>query len=272
MNYLTHLFIGKWKRCVLGDKARLGVAPQPRLVTFGLLLVLLGIWDLTTRNGFIDPIFLPSPEATLNSLITLLTPDFLWQHLLPSIMRITAGFLLSVLIAFPLGILAGQIPSIAKVVHPVCGAARYLPVAALVPICILWFGIFDGQKIAVIVIGVVFQLVLLIAGNTASVPNELIETGLTLGLSRSQMLLRIVIPWSMPSIWEDLRIAAGWAWSYLVLAELVAGNRGVGYFIVQSQRFLETANAFAGIILIGILGLLTDLAFRHLAIRLFRWP
>lgn len=159
----------------------------------------------------------------------------------------------------------------ARLVEPLCGFTRYLPVAALVPLCILWFGIDDGQKVAVITIGVVFQLVLVFAVDTASVPQELIEAGRTFGLSRSKILRRIVLPWSMPAIWDDMRISAGWAWSYLVLAEFVAGNSGVGYFVIQSQRFLETERVFAGILFIGVLGVATDLAFRLSGRRMFRW-
>jgi NitT/TauT family transport system permease protein len=116
-----------------------------------------------------------------------------------------------------------------------------------------------------------FQLTLLFAADTASVPGELVETGRTLGLTRFQILRRIVLPWSMPAIWDDLRISAGWAWSYLVLAELVAGNRGIGYFIVQSQRYLETDRVFAAILFVGVLGALTDFAFRFSKTRLFAW-
>jgi NitT/TauT family transport system permease protein len=113
--------------------------------------------------------------------------------------------------------------------------------------------------------------VLLFAFDAASVPKELIEGGRTFGLTRFQIVRRIVLPWALPSMWDDMRVSAGWAWSYLVLAELVAGNRGVGYFVVQSQRYLQTENVFAGILFIGILGLATDLLFRFTASRLFRW-
>jgi NitT/TauT family transport system permease protein len=144
-------------------------------------------------------------------------------------------------------------------------------VATLVPLCILWFGIDDAQKIALIALGVVFQLILLIANDTASVPGDLVESGRTFGLSHFEIIRRIVIPWAMPSIWNSLRIAAGWAWSYLVLAELVSGNQGVGYFVIQSQRYLEISNVFAGIVFIGLLGLLTDYLFRLAGARMFRW-
>ncbi|MGH8602402.1 MAG: ABC transporter permease [Gammaproteobacteria bacterium] len=234
-------------------------------------LFLLTAWYLVTVTALVDPVFLPSPRQVAESFLSLFSRDFLLGHLLPSFLRVTAAFLLSVAIAFPLGVLCGQLPWVARLVEPLCGFTRYLPVAALVPLCILWFGIDDGQKVAVITIGVVFQLVLLFAVDTASVPQELIEAGRTFGLSRSKIVRRIVLPWSMPAIWDDMRISAGWAWSYLVLAELVAGNRGVGYYVIQSQRFLETERVFAGILFIGVLGVATDLAFRLSGRRMFRW-
>jgi NitT/TauT family transport system permease protein len=243
------------------------------LTIHGLLpfIVIVAIWYLLTATGLIDPIFLPSPTRVFFSFIELGSGGFLTTHLLPSALRVTLAFLISVAIAFPLGVMSGQIPTMEKLIHPLFGFTRYLPVASIVPLCILWFGVGDAQKIAVITIGVVFQLVLLLAYDSASVPKELIESGWTFGLKRRQILRRIVVPYAMPTIWDHLRISAGWAWSYLVLAELVAGNKGVGYFVVQSQRYLETDKVFAGIIFIGILGVMTDLLFRLSARRLFRW-
>jgi NitT/TauT family transport system permease protein len=239
-----------------------------RLVTPAALLAL---WIGLTVSGFINPVFLPGPFATLKSFLGLLSQDFLAQQLAPSVFRVMSAFLLSASVAVPLGVLGAQFPVVADLVEPVCGFMRYLPVAALVPLCILWFGIDDTQKISVIVLGVAFQLVLLIASSAGSTPAELIEAARTFGLSKFQIVKRVVLPWSLPAIWDDLRIAAGWAWSYLVLAELVAGNRGVGYFIVQSQRYLQTDRVFAGIIFIGILGALTDWLFRWSGSRLFGW-
>lgn len=229
------------------------------------------LWYGLTYGEYVDRIFLPSPGTVLASLASLLNSAFLIDHLLPSLGRIAGAFLLCVAVAFPLGVLSSQAPIVERMVHPVAAFSRYLPVAAFVPLCILWFGIDDAQKVAVIVLGVVFQLYLLVVADTTSVPAEMVETGRTLGLSRYEIVRRIVIPWSMSAVWDDLRISAGWAWSYLVLAELVAGNRGIGYFIIQSQRYLDTDKVFAGILLIGILGLFTDLAFRLAGKRMFRW-
>ena len=196
---------------------------------------------------------------------------FFREHVLPSIFRVGTAFVISAALAFPLGVISGRSPAFARLVHPLCAFMRYIPVASLVPLCILWFGIDDTQKISVIMLGIVFQLILLFSSSTATVPIELVEAGRTFGLTHAQVLRRIVIPAAMPSIWDDLRISAGWAWSYLVLAELVAGNRGVGYFVVQSQRYLETQNVFAGILFIGALGGLTDAIFRVSGRRMFRW-
>ena len=232
---------------------------------------MLALWFLLTRGSIVNPIFLPKPESTARSFLSLLSARFLTEHVGPSLFRVGLAFVGSAAIAFPLGVASGQFQPAARFILPLCGFTRYLPVAAFVPLCILWFGIDHEQKIAVIMIGVVFQLTLLFAADTASVPTELVETGRTFGLSRFQIVQRIVLPWSLPAIWDDLRISAGWAWSYLVLAELVAGNRGVGYFIVQSQRYLETDRVFAAILFVGVVGALTDYAFRFGREKLFRW-
>jgi NitT/TauT family transport system permease protein len=234
-------------------------------------IALLIVWELVTAGGLIDPVFLPTPASVLASFIELASSEFIFTHLVPSTLRVMAAFLLSVAVAFPLGTISGQVPSVERLLHPLFGFTRYLPVASLVPLCILWFGVGDTQKVAVITIGVVFQLVLLLAFDSASVPKELIEAGRTFGLTRYEILKRIVVPFAMPAIWDHLRISAGWAWSYLVLAELVAGNQGVGYFVVQSQRYLQTNRVFAGILFIGILGVVTDLVFRLSAKKIFQW-
>jgi len=241
------------------------------LVSASPIVLLLLLWYCLTASHAVSPVFLPSPGHTLEAFFSLLSASFFREELLPSLIRICGAFLISVAIALPLGVLAGQAETVARLALPLCGFTRYLPVAALVPLCILWFGIGDAQKIAVITIGVVFQLTLLLTADSAAVPKELIEAGRTFGLSRGELIWRIVLPCAMPRMWDDLRIAAGWAWSYLILAELVAGNRGIGYFIIQSQRYLDTDQVFAGILFVGLLGLLTDYLFRLSGSRMFRW-
>jgi NitT/TauT family transport system permease protein len=238
------------------------------LIPFAFLLA---IWFLLANTEMIDSVFLPKPLQVFISFFQLLTSQFILNNFFPSFFRVSVAFIGSILIALPLGILCSQFPLIERFIQPIFGFTRYLPVAAFVPIGILWFGIETEQKIAVIMFGVVFQLVLLFAFDTSSVPNELIESGRIFGLTRWQIIYRIVLPCSMPIIWDDMRISAGWSWSYLVLSELIAGNNGLGYFIIQSQRYLQTDRVFAGILFVGIVGALTDLFFHIMASKLFQW-
>ena len=197
-------------------KSKIPAWIRPLIEPLAPFAAVLLVWVLVTYAGVIDPVFLPTPGSVVVSFIDLASGEFVINHLVPSTLRVTAAFTLSVAIAFPLGTISGQVPSVEKLLHPLFGFTRYLPVASLVPLCILWFGVGDAQKIAVIKIGVVFQLVLLLAYDSASVPKELIEAGRTFGLTRYLILRRIVVPFAMPAIWDYLRISAGWTWSYLV--------------------------------------------------------
>lgn len=238
------------------------------LAPFAVIIV---VWYALTATGAIDQVFLPPPALVVKSLAACASRQFFWDHLAPSMARVAAAFLLCVLIAYPLGMISGQVKWLRRLVHPFCSFVRYLPVAAVVPLCILWFGIGDQQKIAVITIGVLFQLVLLLSYDSSAVPIAFIDAGRTFGLSGMAIIRRIIVPASLPAAWDHLRVSAGWAWSYVVLAELVAGNSGLGYFVIQSQRYLQTEKVFAGILVIGLLGALTDLAFRLVGKMLVRW-
>lgn len=238
------------------------------LLAFGAIMI---VWNLVSLLHLADPIFIPSFRNVVISFIHLFNKNFFLEQLLPSLKRVMTAFSVAVLIAVPMGILIGRYGRIGDFIEPVFSFVRYLPVASMVPLTILWFGIEDVQKISVITIGIVFQLTLLVAFIVRGVPKELMEAGSIMQLSRFRQVFQIVIPYSLPAIWDSMRISAGWAWSYLVLAELVAGNSGVGYFIVQSQRYLQIENVFAGIIYIGLLGLLTDIFFRVFERWLFAW-
>ena len=165
-------------------KSKIPAQIRPLIEPLAPFAALLLLWAFVTYAGVIDPVFLPTPDRVLASFIDLASGEFVLNHLVPSAFRVIAAFVLSVAIAFPLGTISGQVPWVEKMLHPLFGFTRYLPVASLVPLSILWFGIGDAQKIAVITIGVVFQLVLLLAYDSASVPKELIEAGRTFGLTR----------------------------------------------------------------------------------------
>lgn len=228
-------------------------------------------WTLLSQTVESAAIFLPSPLVVVTNLLALFRDEAFANDILASIYRVTAGFLLAVVVAFPLGILAGTIRTIDAIVQPFNDFVRYMPVAAFIPLTILWIGIEDTQKVAIIFLGTVFQLIPMIADTVQRVPKQLIELGYTMGLSPAQVILRVIIPWCMPIIYDHCRIALGWAWSYLVVAELVAARSGIGHVIIQSQRFIQTGNVIGGILIIGLIGLLFDQMFKLPKRRIFKW-
>lgn len=229
------------------------------------------LWWALTRFGMINPIFLPSPTDVLSDLATLFREGQLFSDIGASIFRVMAAFTLAAVVAIPLGILMGSFGPIEAFVNPFCAFVRYMPASAFIPLIILWLGIGHSQKIAVIFLGVFFYLLVLIAACAAEVRTEFIETAYTLGASRRQILFRVISPAALPGILESLRAMIGAAWTYLIAAELVAAQVGIGYRIIEAQRFLQTGVVIAGILVIGIIGILTDFGFRLLTRLVSPW-
>ena len=257
-----------FKPSQLQDKLSHGIYLISAAATF---ILFLGVWSLITYSGAINQLFLPSPSAVAGAVIdSFLNQGYGWDILVSSY-RILLGFFLSAALAIPVGLLIGTYKPVEALIEPFNDFIRYMPVVAFVPLCILWVGIGDSQKILVIFIGTYFQLVLMVAAAVSQVPREYLETYFMLAGSKAGHLRQVVLPAAWPSIFDSLRIAAGWAWSYLVVAELVAAETGIGFKIMQAQRFLKTPQVVAGIIIVGVLGLLTDYLFKTASHRLFPW-
>jgi NitT/TauT family transport system permease protein len=193
------------------------------------------------------------------------------QDIWASVFRVTVGFGLAALIGVPLGILMGSLKVFEAIAEPLLSFIRYMPASAFIPLFILWLGIGESEKIAVILFGTFFPLALMVMDVTKNVASDLIDTAYTLGVSRWGVFRRIILPASMPGIMDTLRIAFGWAWTYLVVAEIVAAGSGLGYMIMQSQRFLKTSHIIVGIIVIGIIGIAVDMMLKWLYGRMFPW-
>ena len=168
-------------------------------------------------------------------------------------------------------ILIGSYPRWEAAVDPFVDFIRYMPVVAFVPLTILWAGTGDVQKLMIIFIGTFFQQVLLIMDNVKSVPRDFLNLGRTLQMPEWRILQRIVLPSSMPAIWDSMRISLGWAWTWLVVAELVAATSGLGYRITTAQLFFQTDLIFGYLRILGILGLTTDQAMKYAGRKLFRY-
>lgn len=227
-------------------------------------------WTLATWRGD-HQLFLPSPAATLNAAWTLWNDGKLVGDVAASSLRVALAFLLAAALGVPLGLLAGSFRSMEAMIVPVTGAIRYMPVAAFIPLVIIWVGIGETAKVLIIFLGVFFVNVLMVADAVKFVPMEMINAAYTLGASRFQVLRRVILPAVLPSILDTLRINVSGAWNYLVVAELLASSEGLGFRIMRAQRFLQTSDIFVCILIIGAIGIALDLCFRILSKRLAPW-
>jgi NitT/TauT family transport system permease protein len=222
----------------------------------------LGLWGVLSYGGFADPVFFPSPTAVATAFWQSLTDGRLLEHVWASLIVINIGFLLSSLVAVPLGLMMGTFKVVQAACEPIINFMRYLPVTAMIPLLILWVGIGIEQKITVIFIGTVFQQVVMVVDIVNRVPNEWLNAANTLGASRAQIMTRVLIPAMLPGLMDMLRVTMGWAWTYLVVAELVGASAGLGYMSMQAMRGLHADLIFVAILVIGALGIITDQLFR----------
>lgn len=259
---------GSNRRFALGGKIStaeyLGISAS----VFAVLTIL---WFLTTYFGLVRPLFLPSPAKVVSRLAELWASGQLFTDLGISIYRITFGFMVSTVIALPIGILIGSYRAWEAAIEPFVDFIRYMPVVAFVPLTILWSGTGDAQKLLIIFIGTFFQQVLLVMDNVKSVPKDFLNLGRTLQMPELRILQRIVLPSALPAIWDSMRISLGWAWTWLVVAELVAATSGLGYRITTAQRFFQTDLIFGYLLILGMLGLTTDQAMKYAGRKLFRY-
>ncbi len=225
-----------------------------------------------------NPIYLPAPHEVAVAFYTAFTTEpqrrseqWLHESLWHSITVIFWGFFLSSLIGVPLGILCGTFTAVSKAQEPFIEFFRYLPAPAFGALAVAILGIHDGPKIAIIFIGTFFQQVLIVANTTRKLDLALLEAALTLGANKIQILFKVVIPGILPDLYRDQRILLGWAWTYLIVAELIGTSSGITWFITQQARYKNFDNVFAAIIMIGIIGLLTDLLLAKLGKRIFPW-
>ena len=225
-----------------------------------------------------NPVYLPAPDHVLRALWegivhrpterdAIRLPESLWH----SIQIIFWGFLLSSALGVPLGIFCGTSPVIARLIEPFIEFVRYMPAPAFGALMVAILGIYDGPKIAIIIIGTFFQQVLVIANTTRRVDGLLVEAALTLGARNLRLIRRVIVPAMLPQLYRDQRILLGWAWTYLIVAELIGTSSGITFFITQQARYQHFDNVYAGILVIGLVGSATDIVLAILGRRLFPW-
>ena len=248
-------------------------APLRAELTISVLttLLLLMLWEIVGRAGWVAPQFLPPPTRVVSALWTMTTSQNLAWHVMISCLRVFSAFLIAALMAVPIGILMSSYRIVGAALEPVIDFIRYLPVPALVPLSIIWFGVGETTKIFLLWLGTFFQLVLLVADDMRRVPHEYVEIAFTLGAKPKNVLKDVALRAMGPTLVDNLRITLGWCWTYLVLAEIVAADSGVGFVIWSARRYVKTPEVMAGVVVIGIIGLITDQLLRAMHRRLFKY-
>jgi NitT/TauT family transport system permease protein len=248
------------------------VAPGTRVVLgISFFVLFVAVWAAATFSGFVSKTFLADPLTMVRSGWTLLTEMNFAHDIGMTVWRVLGGFVIAAAIALPLGVAMGAYKPIEAFFEPFVSFARYLPASAFIPLLILWAGIGEAQKLAVIFIGSFFQLVLMIAVTVGNTRRDLVEAAYTLGSSDASLVRRVLIPGAAPEIAETLRMVLGWAWTYVIVAELIGASSGIGHMITDSQALLATDQIIFGIIVIGVIGLVSDLLFKWGNLRLFPW-
>ena len=230
------------------------------------------------RGERANPVFLPAPHQVARAFWTAFATKpilrgELWLHesLWLSIQTIFWGFAISSLLGVPLGILCGAYPPLARLTEPVTDFVRYMPAPAFGALAVAVLGIYDAPKIAIIVIGTFFQQVLVIANTVRRHDRGLIEAAQTLGAKPRQLLFRVIVPNCIVDLYNDQRILLGWAWTYLIVAEVVGVSSGITFFINQQAKYRNFDNVYAAIVIIGVIGLATDQVLAFIGDRLFIW-
>ncbi len=248
------------------------VSPRTRwILGLSFFVVFIAVWSFFTLGGYVSPTFLASPITMAQEGWMLFTKYNFIYDIGMTVWRVMGGFVLATIVAVPLGIAMGAHKGIEAFLEPFVSFCRYLPASAFIPLLILWAGLGELQKLLVIFIGSVFQVTLMVAVTVGSARRDLVEAAYTLGANNSGIVKRVLIPGAAPEIAETLRLVLGWAWTYVIVAELIGSSSGIGHMITDSQALLNTGQIIFGIIVIGLIGLVSDFAFKALNRRIFVW-
>jgi NitT/TauT family transport system permease protein len=234
-------------------------------------LILVAMWEVAASVGWVAPQFLPSPSRVVQAFWKMLASDGLLWHAAVSTVRVWVAFIIAAAMAIPIGILMSSYRVVGAALEPTIDFIRYLPVPALVPLSIIWFGVGENTKIFLLWLGTFFQLVLLVADDMRRVPHEYVEIAFTLGAKPRRVLSDVALRAMGPSLVDNLRITLGWCWTYLIIAEIVAADSGLGFVIWSARRYVKTPEVMAGVVAIGIIGLVTDQLLRMLHRRMFKY-
>jgi NitT/TauT family transport system permease protein len=238
------------------------VSPSAKVALgISFFVLFFAVWAFATLGGYVSKTFLADPITMVRSGFDLLVNQGFAYDIGMTVWRVLGGFFIAAILAIPIGILMGAYKPIEALLEPFVSFARYLPASAFIPLLILWAGIGEAQKLAVLMIAVS-------VGNTR---RDLVEAAYTLGAKDSGVVTRVLLPSASPELAETLRMVLGWAWTYVIVAELIGASNGIGHMITDSQALMATDQIIFGIIVIGLIGLITDIVFKTFNRWLFPW-
>jgi NitT/TauT family transport system permease protein len=234
--------------------------------------IVLIVWCLATYGPrAVSPDFLPSPTDVLGGMAELFNKYELGLAIWTSTRRIAFAFLLASSVAFPLGVLMGSFDAINRLLEPIVAPMRYMPISAFIPLLILWCGIYETEKVAFLFLGVFVYLLPVVVNAVRAVPQELVDTALTLGATKFDVIRTVLVPSALPEIVDSFRVMNAISWTYVILAEAVNADHGLGYMVELARTHQKMSWAFAGLLVIGGIGLATDFLIRTTSAFVFRW-
>jgi len=247
--------------------------PQKRARALALagLLSFLGVWCVLSYAGIVPAVILPSPTEVVRAFPVLHFEEALVRSAGWSLYRVGMGFVLSALVAIPLGLVMGTFPAVKHFLSPLVDPLRFLPISALVPLFLVWFGIEETMKIMLLFVGTFVYLLPLVVEAVENVDDVYLQTATTLGASRWQLVRHVLVPGSLPAIGEALRVMNGIGWTYVILAEIVNARLGLGHIITVAGKRSHVDQIFAGVLVILFIGVVTDWMIRVANKHLFAW-
>lgn len=241
------------------------------LIGFVLPLALALGWELAVALKLSDGRLLPTPSKVILTLVELARKGELLDHILATLQRVALGFVFGVAAATVIGAISGYWTAVRRIIDPTLQALRNIPSIAWVPMFILWFGIFETSKVILIAVGVFFPIYLALSGAIMGVDRKLVEVGRIFRFSHREMITRVLLPATLPAYVISLRAGLGLGWMFVVAAEFMGAEQGLGFLLVDGQQTGRPAVILASITAFAILGKLTDWLLAAVSARFLTW-
>jgi NitT/TauT family transport system permease protein len=261
----------KTEKAIVQDKTAFLQMKEHPWVSLASFITILFLWEMVSRQGWIPPLFLPAPSQILREAWIMLTTGLIFKHLFASLSRILLGFLMACVLGVLVGIVIGFFSIPEAIGNPLIAATFPIPKIAILPLLILWLGIGEPPKVAVIALGVFFPMVINVYTGVKNVDPILIKAALSLGSNRWRIIRKVILPGILPMIFAGMKLGIGIALLLVVAAEMVAADAGIGFMILTAADLMETKRLMVGLLLLSLLGIFFNWLFQKLELLLIPW-